>query len=414
VKSFDAANQLAAECFGGETTSKTYDSSTDKFMDLSVEKSNSAYMLFYEKKNTKSKTSTKDKLDSVQKIHDENHTSSEQDYDDLFKLIWNENMKFINDRHIFEHGYFNFVWQICEYVPRSFMNRKNSLMEMIANQTDNVSEASLANAVELALAAKSSILLAFKLGVSFLFETYVHARDKPNMVQWIELMLTLLSSNKEASIWFVEFLSDSTQNAMQWCVKIFLKCPNSAIRQMFQRLLIHTVTLAYKEDKKCVENFIDTFLELIESRNSNQGKNKRQDNNNAHNHNQSGQRNSKDQAMTSSINKFNIRHMSEYFSFLYEFARIGQEECLMLIRANAISKCATFYLHNRRPDNTRAKNTQKNGVKKNANSRNKQSERRKGDTIESKRIDQKFKKKGSYYCRYLIFILIFWIKLKTR
>ena len=47
VKSFDAANQLASECFGGETTSKTYDSTSDKFMDLSFEKTNSAYMLFY-------------------------------------------------------------------------------------------------------------------------------------------------------------------------------------------------------------------------------------------------------------------------------------------------------------------------------------------------------------------------------
>jgi ubiquitin C-terminal hydrolase len=50
VKPFDAASQLAAECFGGETTSKTYDSAADKFMDLSFEKTNSAYMLFYERR----------------------------------------------------------------------------------------------------------------------------------------------------------------------------------------------------------------------------------------------------------------------------------------------------------------------------------------------------------------------------
>lgn len=50
VKPFDAESQLASECFGGEATSKTYDSQSDKFMDLSFEKTNSAYMLFYEKK----------------------------------------------------------------------------------------------------------------------------------------------------------------------------------------------------------------------------------------------------------------------------------------------------------------------------------------------------------------------------
>lgn len=48
VKPFDP-NQIAAECFGGEMTSKTYDSVTDKFMDFSFEKTNSAYMLFYER-----------------------------------------------------------------------------------------------------------------------------------------------------------------------------------------------------------------------------------------------------------------------------------------------------------------------------------------------------------------------------
>ena len=53
VKPFDAATQLASECFGGETTSKTYDSTSDKFMDLSFEKTNSAYMLFYERINKK-------------------------------------------------------------------------------------------------------------------------------------------------------------------------------------------------------------------------------------------------------------------------------------------------------------------------------------------------------------------------
>ena len=48
VKPFDP-NQIASECFGGEMSSRTYDQVTDKFMDLSIEKTNSAYMLFYER-----------------------------------------------------------------------------------------------------------------------------------------------------------------------------------------------------------------------------------------------------------------------------------------------------------------------------------------------------------------------------
>lgn len=70
VKPFDPS-QIAAECFGGEMTvpfihehnfdiitfnllsisqSKTYDSVTEKYLDFSFEKTNSAYMLFYERR----------------------------------------------------------------------------------------------------------------------------------------------------------------------------------------------------------------------------------------------------------------------------------------------------------------------------------------------------------------------------
>ena len=39
MKPFDPS-QIATECFGGEMTSKTYDSVSDKFMDFSFEKVN--------------------------------------------------------------------------------------------------------------------------------------------------------------------------------------------------------------------------------------------------------------------------------------------------------------------------------------------------------------------------------------
>lgn len=48
VKQFDPS-QIENECFGGEMTSKTYDTVTEKYLDFSFEKTNSAYMLFYER-----------------------------------------------------------------------------------------------------------------------------------------------------------------------------------------------------------------------------------------------------------------------------------------------------------------------------------------------------------------------------
>lgn len=77
VKIFDPS-QIATECFGGEmivrliasnfsnqikthfyhSQSKTYDSVTEKYLDFSFEKTNSAYMLFYERRSPKVQTTT--------------------------------------------------------------------------------------------------------------------------------------------------------------------------------------------------------------------------------------------------------------------------------------------------------------------------------------------------------------------
>lgn len=48
VKPFDDG-MLGTECFGGELTTKSYDAINDRFMDFSIEKTNSAYMLFYKR-----------------------------------------------------------------------------------------------------------------------------------------------------------------------------------------------------------------------------------------------------------------------------------------------------------------------------------------------------------------------------
>lgn len=74
VKQFDPS-QIEAECFGGEMTSKTYDTVTEKYLDFSFEKTNSAYMLFYER---------------ISSHQSQNETHSDQGSSD-------ENIKIIDD-----------------------------------------------------------------------------------------------------------------------------------------------------------------------------------------------------------------------------------------------------------------------------------------------------------------------------
>ncbi len=48
--------------------------------------------------------------------------------DDLITSIWTDNIKFLNDKQILEHTYFNFVWQMCDQIPR-FHNKQQQQAE---------------------------------------------------------------------------------------------------------------------------------------------------------------------------------------------------------------------------------------------------------------------------------------------
>lgn len=103
---------------------------------------------------------------------------------------------------------------------------------------------------------------------------------------------------------------------------------------MFQRLFLVILNRVFKENKDLSERFIKFFLDLI----------------NLKSQAQLATENLNSSASTLSNNcKFNIRFMSEYFAFLFDFARGGMDQCLMIIKHGTISKCSKFYLANRRP-----------------------------------------------------------------
>lgn len=228
VKPFDP-NQIAAECFGGEMTSKTYDSVTDKFMDFSFEKSNSAYMLFYEwcpdpsdsppldEASGSSPTSLEPPMHQQQLLQIQQRPSSPaaevmpplELNRELEEWIWQDNMHFLQDKNIFEHTYFSFMWQICNYIPQT----------LIAAQPD-VTE------------------LSAELSASFFMETFIHAKEKPTMVQWVELLTKQFNNSLTACAGFLEKMAADSW----WPVQILVKCPNQMVRQMFQRLCVHVIS----------------------------------------------------------------------------------------------------------------------------------------------------------------------------
>uniref|UniRef100_A0A6P7F8D8 ubiquitinyl hydrolase 1 n=1 Tax=Diabrotica virgifera virgifera TaxID=50390 RepID=A0A6P7F8D8_DIAVI len=307
VKPFDP-NQIAAECFGGEMTSKTYDSVTDKFMDFSFEKTNSAYMLFYERcplsepMNQRSPSTTGESCETIPSSPSSVMTIELSK--ELEDWIWQDNMHFIQDKNIFEHTYFNFMWQICGYIPQTILPVEPNITQKAA-----------------------------QLSTTFFIETFIHAKEKPTMVQWVELVTKQFNACQEACIWFLDHMAQDTW----WPIQVLLKCPNQMVRQMFQRLCIHVIQRLKQSHSKlylqmedgkewkneengnvdpckignasCVTRFIKTLLSLMEHG-----------------------------------AKAHLKHLTEYFGFLYEFSKMGEEESKFLLAVGAINSMVHFYL----------------------------------------------------------------------
>jgi hypothetical protein len=225
VHLFDAS-QLASECFGGEVTSKTYDSVNDKFMDFPIEKTNSAYMLFYERlERTDESGSQAVKVGQDSKSAEETLQSNAEALQvqkrprsicwlnempvTLRNWILNDNYQFNRDKSLFEHSYFHFMWQVCAYIP----------------QTTTCSLPVHLHSTQLATA--------------FVVETLIHSKEKPTIANWIELLTKQFNANPDACEWLIDHISE---HYFQWPVQILFRCPNQMVRQLFQRLCIHVIT----------------------------------------------------------------------------------------------------------------------------------------------------------------------------
>ncbi|KAM7288964.1 ubiquitin carboxyl-terminal hydrolase 34 [Ixodes scapularis] len=305
VKPFDPSH-IAAECFGGEMTSKTYDSVTDKFMDFSFEKTNSAYMLFYERCSTSTQESNhspepaaSEKVGDTAKEPKPTEAPTLRLSPELAEWIWQDNMQFLQDKSIFDHTYFNFLYQVSSSVPQTLS------------------------------CGEEATLLAAQLGTSFVLETLIHAKEKPTMAQWIELLTKQFNASQAACEWFLDHMAEDEC----WPVQILIRCPNQVVRQLFQRLCIHVINqlqpghsslylqpypdsddssdvdLSQIGQYSCVTRFVRKLLALIEHG-----------------------------------AKQHLRHLTEYFAFLLEFAKMGEEECQFLLSVEAISTIVSFYL----------------------------------------------------------------------
>ncbi|CAF4241140.1 unnamed protein product [Rotaria socialis] len=296
VKQFDPS-QIANECFGGEITSKGYDQGSDRFLDFQFEKTHSAYMLFYERIDTPSTITTTSNIPTLQ-LKDSIPYAIPKDISDW---IWEDNRRFVRDRHLFDHHYFTFMWTLCHHpAPVNTLVIKQDDQQEHSDKSGSITE--------------SYDMLPMQLAITFVFETYIHAKDKPTMTGWVEYLCKQFTACKPVAVWF---LAHMTQDDT-WLTKVLVRCPNHTIRHMFARVLIDVLHKSRfrdssNEDSLVVQQFIRKYLLIISEGGA----------------------------------RLSIRYMSEYFVFLHDFARNGIDECYLLLDCLCIQQLITFYMLHR-------------------------------------------------------------------
>ncbi|KAK0061617.1 ubiquitin carboxyl-terminal hydrolase 34-like isoform X4 [Biomphalaria pfeifferi] len=154
VKPFDASN-IPNEAFGGEMNGKTYDTVSEKYLDFPIEKTNSAYMLFYQRVVSK-----------------QPELKEEYNFElnpDLANWIWTDNTQFLKDRSIFDRMYFD---------------------------TLHIDDTEAANHKAVILAS------------CFFLESFIHAKEKKSMPNWIDYLMKKFSSCLVPCEWLLDHMAE--------------------------------------------------------------------------------------------------------------------------------------------------------------------------------------------------------------
>lgn len=347
VKTFER-DQLPNECYGGEMISKTYDQLNDKFLDFSFEKTNSAYMVFYERIDPEPEdtalctTTTTARAKDDEEMEQEaaaavavaNHRGGKI-APELLNWIHSDNLSFIRDRYIFSPLYFDFMWQVCCVIPPTLPPDF----------------------------AASAALICARLGSTFVLETLIHAKEKPQMLNWIETLTKQLQISPPACEWLVELMTEDEW----WVMHILVKCCNRTVRALFVRLCIHVTNMLKPRNTAAANLFVHPVLTAGKSGLmgiSEMSKVAFQNVMNAAaavaaaatngNNLPTGLHPAVRRFMTRIISlinidinilRVNIRFLAEYFNLLNEFSRQGDDELEYLLENNIITHLVEFYLN---------------------------------------------------------------------
>ncbi|KAH3764942.1 ubiquitin hydrolase [Pelomyxa schiedti] len=191
VEPFDISG-LPRQCFGGTETILSTHPQTHQQISQNVPRVYNAYMLFYDKCDTK---------------HPPMCPASQLIPADIFQALWADNTTLLQAKNIFDDDYTGFLVRVLSAAAHLDPGNR-------------------------------TLLTAAKAGTRFLFNTLARSRSRTHISQIVELLKTFYSRCTEvAEIWITEML-----NGCCTLKQILLDNPAAEARNVAETLLVHAIS----------------------------------------------------------------------------------------------------------------------------------------------------------------------------
>ncbi|KAH3732634.1 ubiquitin carboxyl-terminal hydrolase 34 [Pelomyxa schiedti] len=293
-------DNLNSDCFGGRALTKVWDNVLSQTVQREGTKTNSAYLLFYER--------------------DDPHLS---DYiplsipPDIYKIVWEDNARFLRDKQFIDANYFDFFLSLIKLV-------KPAPPVLEYNCLDG-----------------DKFFQLYKSAVNFLLGTLSHAKYNAVIGQWTKELQECFALHIPACKYFLE-----RAIALGSVKDLILECQEELARVHYCQLFIHCINLLspYEYD-------IWNFEDVVESSDLSTGKS-------------SSTRRPKAvvlQFMTSVIDLLETsreywKRFKQYWMLWLAFAKMGTRQREFLVKSDIIALFVDYFEGNTKKDQTHRTN----------------------------------------------------------
>jgi len=202
------------------------------------------------------------KATRVELAHEAQSSAKAKVPEKIMKAVWAANKEFIYEQHIYNAGYFDFLWRLVRlfgHVPLEEQAEKEEAKEEEpkgqAGKKEKAKKAEKAEgSKEVALAGEelAALLLSAELTVSFLVEVYARSKDVRLFAMWMHYTRRVFACHPQACQWLLQHASKEKQLIVQ----MLMLSPLERTRAGFSGLLsVVLETMAPRERGSYYEQY---------------------------------------------------------------------------------------------------------------------------------------------------------------